>query len=315
LEDDMSTSLLKSTRRLALVIGFVAITSPAVASTRVAVYAIIDEVELEPSRLEPDRIWISGAFVVPTPVSSGLHEPAVRGHLYLILDPADAASTRRDWEALAASAGTGRAVGFGEYWMPCSRSRARVAFPADANCSSEITVVETDRTRATPELYPKPSSEGVVTAFESSDDVCPRFGRPSGEIIAALRHVHSPGSAREELPVCEASVGLVAVSDLDSAFVEQTRNAEWAPATEALIMQRFADAPGLRLSAVRVECRDTICHIHAAFPSSDYQQATGNRLVANALEDLPGFTSSSAKIVPGEDTPTIDYYVQRRQAP
>src|SRR5262245_48687965 len=152
-------------RWLAVAVVLASMATQALASTRVAVYAIVDSIEFEPSNFEPERAWISGVFVVPVPNSSGLHAEPARGHLYLGLDPAKAAATRADWEALRVNAGTGRVLGFGEYWMRCSRSRAApVPVPAelrDANCSAEITVVETDRTRATAEPYPTPSSEGV----------------------------------------------------------------------------------------------------------------------------------------------------------
>jgi hypothetical protein len=251
------------------------------------------------------------------PISSGLHAPPARGHLYLSLSSSDSAATRGDWEALRANAGTGRVVGFGQYWMPCSRSRSWpseqvVAGKPEPNCSTEITVVETDRTRATAEAYPIPSDEGVVTLFDQVDDVCPRFGQPSAQIVADLRDAHSPGSTHDEPPVCVERIGLVDPSDLDSAFVAQTRDAEWAVATEALILTRFADAPGLRLSDLRVECRDTICRVHAAFPTQEYKETTGNRLVAMALHELPGF-ARGGKIAPPRGAPTVDYYLQRRR--
>jgi hypothetical protein len=201
--------------------------------------------------------------------------------------------------------------------MPCSRSRSwpreqLIAAEPEANCSAEITVVETDRTRATAEHYPIPSDEGVVTVFDQGDDVCPRFGQPSAQIVAALRDAHSTGSTHDEPPVCVERIGLVDSSDLDSAFVAQTRNDEWADATEALILDRFADAPGLRLSDLRVECRDTICNVHAAFPTQEYRELTGNRLVATALHELPGF-APGAKIDSPRSEPTVDYYLQRRR--
>lgn len=303
------------TRWLALAVGLASLAMQSLASTRVAVYAIVDAIEFEPSSFEPERVWISGVFVVPVPISSGLHQAPARGHLYLSLGPTNAESTRRDWEALKANAGTGRVVGFGEYWMRCSLVRsAPLPLPPDAenaNCSAEITVVETDRTRATAEPYPKPSSEGVVTVFDDADDICPRFGQSSVQIVAQLRAAHSPGGTHGEPPPCVDRIGLVDSSDLDSAFVEQSRDAEWADATEALILRRISDAPGLRLSDLRVECRDTICHIRAAFPTAEYQEATGNRLVADALNDIPGF-ARGGKIIPPRNAPTIDYYFQRR---
>jgi len=288
--------------------------APAFASTRVAVYAIIDTIEFEPSNLEPDRAWISGVFVLPTPVSSGLHEAPVRGHLYFSVNPSGPAATRADWDALRSVAGTGKPVGFGEYWMSCSQSRApgfpHTAASNESNCSFEATVQD-DRTRATPELYPISSSEGVVTVFDAGDDLCPRFGRPSVEIIAALREAHSPDAPRAATPVCAEWVGLVPSSQLASVFRVQVRDDEWADATEAMILGRLADVPGLKLAELSVQCRDTVCRLHFAFPTGEYQDATGNRLVADALDEVPGLRIGW--IHSGSDAPTIDYYFQRRK--
>ena len=131
------------------------------------------------------------------------------------------------------------------------------------------------------------------------------------QIVAQLREAHSPGSKRDEPAVCVERIGLVDSSDLDSVFVEQPRDDEWADASETLILKRVADAPGLKLSDLRVECRDTICRIHAAFPTREYQETTGNRLVAVALQDLPGF-ARGAKVNRLRHEAAVDYYFQRR---
>ena len=65
-------------RLLALCAGLGLLTTQSTASTRVGIYAIIDEVAFEPSDLEAE-IWISGVFVVPQPISSGLHQRPSRG--------------------------------------------------------------------------------------------------------------------------------------------------------------------------------------------------------------------------------------------
>lgn len=296
-----------------IILGLALASAPSFASTRVAIYAIVDELAFEPSDFEPDRVWISGVFVVPQPISSGLHAPPARGHLYFRLNSADAAATRKDWEALRAAAGTGGVVGFGQYWMPCSSSGTATGLPdrERSNCSFEATVHTTDRTLATPGPYPKPSDEGIVTVFDHSDDLCPRFGRPSVQIVADLREAHSPGSVRGEPPPCPDWVGLLASSDLDTAFRLQSRDDAWADATEALILKRFADAEGLQLAALTVQCRHTVCRIHVAFPSAAYEEATGNRLAGEALRELPGF-AAGGKVIRGRGEPTFDYYVQRR---
>lgn len=287
--------------------------TPAMTSTRVGVYAIIDDVTFEPSDFEPERVRISGMFVVPQPISSGLHQLPSRGHLYFSLNHDAESTTRWDWEALKKAAGTGQVVGFGRYWMPCSNLRS-IRLPKlseDANCSLEVNV-HTDASTATPEPYPVPSLEGVVTDFD--DDLCARFGKPSVLIVYELREAYSPGIVQDEPPVCPGSVGLISNSRLDSAFDTQTRDSEWADDAEALILGRLTGAPGLTLSGLDVECRDTICHISLVFPSREYQEAEGNRLAADALNELPDF-AEGGKIIPPRNEPTMDYYLQRRKAP
>jgi hypothetical protein len=300
-------------RSLVLCLGFGLLTTQSMASTRVGIYAIIDEVTLEPSDYEPERALISGAFVVPVPISSGLHRPPLRGYLYFNLNHDAPNSTRSDWEALQEAAGTGQVVGFGQYWMSCANTRSELLpnLAADANCSLEIRV-HTDPTMAIPESYPMPSVEGVVTEF--GDDTCARFGKPSVQIAFDLRAAYSPGIVQDEPPVCAQQIGLVSSSSLDSAFVTQTRDPKWAEATEAYLLRRLAETPGLELSEFGVECRDTICHIRLVFPTREYQEATGNRLAADALNELPVF-APGGKIIPPGGEPTVDYYLQRRRVP
>ncbi len=299
-------------------LGLALASTPALASTRVAIYAIIDDIVFEPSDFEPERVWISGVFVVPVPISSGLHQPPARGHLYFNLYAASPVGTRADWQALRAAAGTGKVVGFGQYWMPCRSSSSRTAlgppFPGagDSNCSFDTVVHTTDRTRATPGPYPAPGEEGVVTVFDHSDDLCPRFGRPSVQIIADLREAHAPGSVHGDPPPCIERIGLLASSDLKVAFRLQSRDSEWADSTEAMILKRLAEVPGLRLADLGAQCRDTVCRIRLAFPTMEYPEATGNRLAADALLGLPGF-APGGKIEQAPDAPTVDYYVQRRK--
>ena len=256
-----------SLRLIALGCGSALLAAPSLASTRVGIYAIIDDVKLEPSDREPDRAWISGTFVVPTAVSSGEHGAPTHGHLYLSVNPDATVSTRNDWEALRKAAGTGKVVGFGQYWMSCTRSRMSYVrledAPKDANCSFEVDV-QSDYTRAVAAPYPAPSSEGVVAVFDSQDDLCPRFGRSSGQIVAELRQAH--GGARTEPPVCKDWVGLVGSSELERTFGTQARNAEWADVTETLLLRRLTQAQGLQLLELGVECRDTISHIRLAYP-------------------------------------------------
>jgi hypothetical protein len=303
-------------RSLVIFLALALASMPSSASTRVAIYAIIDDIVFEPADLEPDRVWLSGVFVVPQPISSGLHQPPTRGNLYFSLHAANPDGTRADWQALRAAAGTGQVVGFGEYWMPCSKSATDTGFPdrASASCSFETVVHSTDRTLATPGPYPARIDEGVVTVFDHSDDLCPRFGQPSVQIVADLRNAHSPDSVRGEPPPCREWIGLLASSDLATAFRLQQRDPEWAAAAETMVLERLAGVEGLRLADVNVQCRDTVCRIHLAFPTAEYRDTTGNKLAAEALLNLPGF-APGGKIDPGYDAPTIDFYTQRRKPP
>jgi hypothetical protein len=296
-----------------LCIGLGLLATQSIASTRVGIYAIIDDVAFEPSDFEPERALISGVFIVPVPISSGLHRPPSRGYLYFSINHDAPNSTRADWRALRETAGTSRVVGFGQYWMSCANARSALLpnLPADANCSLEVRVY-TDPTTAIPEPYPTPNVEGVITEFD--DDTCARFGKPSVQIAFDLREAHSPGIVQDEPRVCAQQIGLVSSSSLDSAFVAQTRDPEWAEATETYVLQRLAEAPGLELSDLRVECRDTLCHIRLVFPTREYQDATGNSLAADALNELPVF-APGGKIIPPGGEPTMDYYFQRRRVP
>jgi hypothetical protein len=179
-----------SFRAIGLTLAFAALT-PAFASTTAGIYAIVDEVTFEPTEREAERIRISGVFVVPVPVSSGLHQPPQHGYLYFSMNEEHAEAVREDWRALQSLAGTGRVLGFGQYW---------VLVPHEAgpdgvmNTSLEVHVHE-DGEAARPEPYPRPADGGVLTAFENAEDLEPRFGAPTSEIVAALERAHREGAA------------------------------------------------------------------------------------------------------------------------
>jgi hypothetical protein len=94
--------------------------SPAVhASGPVGIYGIVERVVFEPSEQSPERIRVFGAFAL---VDGGVSNPlgataATRGYLYFSL-PEDGTlqqAARAEWADLKAVAGTGQAVGFGNY--------------------------------------------------------------------------------------------------------------------------------------------------------------------------------------------------------
>jgi hypothetical protein len=283
------------------------VAGPLSASARVGVFAIIDDISFEPSEFRPGRIWITGVFAVPEPMSSGLHRAPERGHLYFSVNPDAPDAARRDWAALKQAAGTGNVVGFGQYWVPHEDSQGRIV-----NQSLEVQIQEY-RSVAVPDPYPVPKTEGVVTAFDTQSDLCPRFGRPSPEIAAALRTAHGDNVDADALPVCADRIGLVASSDLDSAFAAQAREPDWADAAEAAFSARIADVPGLELSDFAVQCRETVCRLHFVFPTEAYRHSAGYGLLGDALQDAPGFVDGGKLVEAHDGTAAADFYVQRRR--
>src|SRR5436309_13448379 len=89
-----------------------------VASGPVGIYAIIEKVIFEPSEQATERIQIWGAFAV---VDGGLTRPGatskpLRGYLYFKLPDGSAqAAAKTEWTDLKTVAGTGQAIGFGNW--------------------------------------------------------------------------------------------------------------------------------------------------------------------------------------------------------
>jgi len=92
------------------------------ASDRVAVYAKVDKVILEPSTGEPATIQVWGVFSVAQAGNPNDYQPAARGYLYYRL-PARADLARREWTDLQGVAGTGEIVAFGSRWEGVPRVR------------------------------------------------------------------------------------------------------------------------------------------------------------------------------------------------
>jgi hypothetical protein len=133
----------------------------------IGIYGIIDKVAFEPDGKSPERIRISGVFVVPVPMSSGEYKAPQRGYLYFRVAPGMEQATRQEWSALKDLAGTGRPFGFGYCW---------VANPADPtgnpHHSLEVHVHrEGDGDVVLPEVYPQPNAKRIVmTANEPDPD-------------------------------------------------------------------------------------------------------------------------------------------------
>ena len=83
------------------------------ASDRVAVYARVDKVVLEPNPDSPETIQVWGVFSMAKPHDRNDYLPAARGYLYFKLPRDNKEVARREWADLKQVAGTRQIVAFG----------------------------------------------------------------------------------------------------------------------------------------------------------------------------------------------------------
>jgi hypothetical protein len=86
------------------------------ASGPIAVYALVDKVALEPNADQPERIRITGVFIVAEERTDVYSAPQ-RGYLYCALPKGNAEIARREWADLKSVAGSRQVVGIGSSWF------------------------------------------------------------------------------------------------------------------------------------------------------------------------------------------------------
>jgi len=123
------------------------------ASGPIAVYALVDKVAFEPSSDKPERIRISGVFMVAreTPDNSEDYSSPERGYLYFELPKGDEKLARREWADLKSVAGTRQVVGFGTSWGPKVRvrkSEEEAKLPAGFPMGNGVSKINPDQPRA-----------------------------------------------------------------------------------------------------------------------------------------------------------------------
>ncbi len=99
-----------------LVIAALATAGLAVASDRIAVYAIVDKVVLEPGPDAPERVQVWGVFALAEKDSRGAYQAPVRGYMYFTvtgLDRSVQQMARREWADFQSVAGQRKVIGFG----------------------------------------------------------------------------------------------------------------------------------------------------------------------------------------------------------
>ena len=119
--------------KVARLIAVIAIASSAVgpvsASGPLGLYGIVEKVVVEPNEQAPERVQVWGAFIHVENGPGGVASEARRGYLYFKLpygvrvSAAGVDRVRREWADLKSVAGTGQAVGFGDWgWRRVPRA-------------------------------------------------------------------------------------------------------------------------------------------------------------------------------------------------
>jgi hypothetical protein len=176
---------MKQTLSLVATVWLLSLTPTAVFAkiATIGIYAVIDEVTFERDGPSSTRIRISGVFVVPVPMSSGAYKAPQRGYLYFKIPSGLEEETLKDWSALKAAAGTGRAVGFVEYFESNPNDPH-----GNPHHSLEV-AIHTVGDGASPDLYPHPHLKGIVTSGDMDD-------RDFEKIAGQLRKASQPGALR-----------------------------------------------------------------------------------------------------------------------
>ena len=155
-------------------------TAPALAKDcTIGIYGIIHRVTFEPGNATPSAIRIAGEFVVPVPVSTCGYQAPQRGYLYFRIRPGMEQAMRAEWNRLKAVAGTGRVVGFADYWVP------NASDPMGNPHTSLDVRVHSFNDHAPPGAYPLPNSRGVV---ERGDKADPAFSSIAQQLKTASSH-------------------------------------------------------------------------------------------------------------------------------
>jgi hypothetical protein len=146
----------------------------------IGIYAIIDDVSLEPNDNAPECVRIGGVFVVPVPQTSGQYKAPQRGYLYFRMAPGMDSVAKMEWADLKALVGTGQGIGFAQYWVPNPSDRF-------GNPHHALRVrVRDDSDVAEPDVYPLPHSRGIAKTGDKDD---PDFEKFVG-LLQSFSQVH-----------------------------------------------------------------------------------------------------------------------------
>ena len=174
---------------VALVIGI----SQLRASGPLGVYAIVEKVAFEPNEAAPQRIRITGAFAYVNEPSRVLGTSAAkRGSMYFKL-PDDAGQAapgsateriRREWNDIKSVAGTGQAIGFGNWFYVGGFG----SIQPDAKTTQIIENSPRGGSSADMRVRPESEAPGTPTNYQTNNGVVKLSADGSNaEIVRGLR--------------------------------------------------------------------------------------------------------------------------------
>jgi hypothetical protein len=168
---------MKAWRTALAIVGILAATAPLPASGALGIYGVVEKVVFEPSEAAPERVQVWGAFAyVDGAGRQGLTvSPAKRGYMYFRMDPAQADAIKKEWADLKSVAGTGQAIGFGQWFyigrFPSLQPDTRSDMPpyilerAPGNPQTDLRVRPEAEKPANPALYH--TNAGIVKLSDS----------------------------------------------------------------------------------------------------------------------------------------------------
>ena len=153
---------MKAWRTTLALAGVLAAMAPLAASGALGIYGIVERVVFEPSEAAPERIQVWGAFAyVDGAGAQGLTvSPAKRGYMYFRMDPSKADIIKKEWADLKAVAGTGQAIGFGQWFYIGGFGALR----PDTRSSQPPYVLEVAPGNPLTDLRARPASEAPANA-------------------------------------------------------------------------------------------------------------------------------------------------------
>lgn len=155
---------MKVIRTVLAIVGILAGVAHLTASGPLGIYGIVEKVVFEPNEAAPERIQVWGAFAyVDGAGGQGMTVSAAkRGYMYFRVDPSKADIIKKEWADLKTVAGTGQAIGFGQWGY----IGAFHALQPDTRSSQPPYILESGPRNPLTDLRVRPASEAPANAAQ-----------------------------------------------------------------------------------------------------------------------------------------------------